>query len=104
MLGPVQRFLKRQAGKRATGPSAEDRKQQRMWIWGRVTNPSGASVSGALDVPEGYEFTVLAALECARRVLQGEAAPGATSPAAAFGASLVTDLPGVGTLETTREA
>lgn len=93
--GPVQRFLKRQAERRATGPSEEDRLEKKMHIWGRVRGPGGA-VTATIDVPDGYELTVLSSLECAARILRGDAQPGAWTPGQAFGASLLTDLPGVG--------
>ncbi len=103
-LAAVQRFLKKQAGKRALGPSEDERKTARMHVWGRVENSSGQSVEGQIDVPEGYELTVLAALECMARVLRGDAAPGATTPASAFGPDLLTDLPGVDSFELVRRS
>jgi short subunit dehydrogenase-like uncharacterized protein len=53
-------------------------------------------------VPEGYELTVLAALESAARVLRGDVSAGATTPSKAFGADFVTTLPGVGAFTMTR--
>jgi short subunit dehydrogenase-like uncharacterized protein len=90
----VVRFLQRTVEKRATGPTDEQRKTGRMWVWGRVENASGAAVEAHLDVSEGYEFTVVAALASAERVLGGEVPPGATTPSLAFGADFVTTLPG----------
>jgi short subunit dehydrogenase-like uncharacterized protein len=90
------RFLQKRVEKRASGPSAEDRQTKRMSIWGRVENVAGAAVEGHLDVPEGYELTVVASLESAARVLRGDVPAGATTPSKAFGAEYVTTLPGVG--------
>jgi saccharopine dehydrogenase (NAD+, L-lysine-forming) len=92
----VVRFLQRKAEERAKGPTDEQRKSSTMSVWGRVENASGASVEGQLEVPEGYELTVLAALACVERVLRGDVPPGATTPSRAFGADFVTTLPGVG--------
>ena len=47
-----------------------------------------------LDVPEGYSFTISAALACAERVLAGEVPPGCWTPSKAFGADFVTRIPG----------
>ena len=47
-----------------------------------------------VETPEGYHMTVLAALECTRRVLAGAAKPGALTPSTAFGAKFVTEIPG----------
>jgi short subunit dehydrogenase-like uncharacterized protein len=90
------RFLQKRVEKRASGPTPEARRSTRMSIWGRVENSAGVGVEGHLEVPEGYELTVLAALESAVRVARGDVSPGATTPSRAFGADFVTTLPGVG--------
>jgi short subunit dehydrogenase-like uncharacterized protein len=46
-------------------------------------------------VPEGYSFTALAAVECARRALAGELRPGAWTPSGAFGRAALDAIPGV---------
>ncbi len=89
-------FLQKRAGKRALGPSEETRKTGRTLVWGRVENAAGVAVEGHLEVPEGYELTVLASLESAVRVLRGDVPAGATTPSKAFGADFVTTLPGAG--------
>ena len=96
------RFLQKRVEKRASGPTDEDRQKKRMSIWGRVENAAGAAVEGHLDVPEGYELTVIAALESAARVLRGDVPAGATTPSRAFGAEYVTTLPGVGAFTISR--
>jgi len=92
----VVRFLQRRAEARAKGPTPEQRKTRTMSLWGRVENVVGATVEGTLEVPEGYELTVLAALACVERVLRGDVASGASTPSKAFGADFVTTLPGAG--------
>ncbi len=96
-------FLKARVEKVAHGPTEEERKTFRMSIWGKVTNAAGKVVEGHLDVPEGYELTVVAALAAAERVLRGDVAPGATTPSRAFGANFVTTLPGVGAFRIDRK-
>lgn len=98
----VQRFLKNGAARRAKGPTEEERRSKHMWIWGRARNPSGHVVEGHLRVPEVYELTTLAALRCVERVLSGDLRAGATTPALAFGAQLVTELPGVQSFQIVR--
>jgi short subunit dehydrogenase-like uncharacterized protein len=98
----VVRFLQRRAQARSKGPTPEQRRTHTMSLWGRVENRYGASVEGQLEVPEGYELTVLAALACVERVLRGEVAPGATTPSKAFGADFVTTLPGAGPFQVRR--
>jgi short subunit dehydrogenase-like uncharacterized protein len=91
-------FLQRQVQTRAKGPTAAERKTARVSVWGRVEDAAGHAVEADLEVPDGYEFTVLAALASAERVLSGAVPPGATTPSRAFGADFVTKLPGVSAL------
>lgn len=91
-MGLVQRVVKRQIEQRVSGPSERVRQTGRSHVWGRVTNAQGLSVEGTLEAPEGYRLTVEASLECVRRVLAGGIAPGAHTPATAFGARFVTEL------------
>jgi len=94
-IGGLRRFVQRQIEKRVPGPTAEQRARGRVHFWGRATDASGNAVEATLDIPEGYSFTAEAALACAGRVLAGGVAPGAWTPAQAFGATFVTTLPGV---------
>jgi saccharopine dehydrogenase (NAD+, L-lysine-forming) len=75
------------------GPSEEERRTRRTQVWGRVAAGRDAR-EGTLVVPEGYAFTAAAAVECMRRVLDGKVAPGAHTPSTAFGAKLITEIPG----------
>lgn len=96
------RFLQSQVQKRAKGPTEEQRKSGRMFVWGRVENASGRSVEGRLEVPDGYELTARTAVAAAERVLRGDVRPGATTPSRAFGADFVTSIEGVGELQLMR--
>lgn len=91
---PVQRFLQRRVDARAPGPTEAERRSGRSEVWGRVEAADGRHVEGTLTTPEGYDFTVQAAIECTVRVARGEAEPGALTPSMAFGWQLVTRLPG----------
>ena len=101
-LGPllarplVQGFLEGQIERRITGPTAEQRRTGRVQLWGRASNAGGRSVEGTAEVPEGYTLTVESALCIAGRLLSapGSVPPGARTPAGAFGAELLTWIPG----------
>ena len=95
-------WLQKSAGKRAVGPTEQQRKTGRTAVWGRVENAAGLAVEGHLDVPEVYELTVLASLESVARVLRGDVTAGSTTPSRAFGADFVTTLPGSGPFVITR--
>lgn len=93
--GPVRRLAARMVRRRLTGPSAEVRSQARSVVWGRVRDAGGREAAARLHGPEGYTLTALAAVRAAERVLAGSVRPGYHTPAAAFGADFVLDLPGV---------
>ncbi len=104
-LGPVKALLKAWVDHRDPGPDEETRKSARVYLWGRATDATGASVTGTLETPEGYAFTAESAVECTLRALAGGpgfAGPGAWTPSRAFGADLVAELPGVSVGELVR--
>ena len=87
-------FLRKLMNKRSSGPSESERAAAHMDLWGRVVNARGEEVTQTLRIVEGYTFTVLAALEAVTRVLAGDVKPGALTPAKAFGAGFVNEIPG----------
>jgi short subunit dehydrogenase-like uncharacterized protein len=91
-IGALRRLAQKYADRR-TGPTAEERARARIEIWGRVTNDKGREVTRTMSVAEGYDFTVLSALEAVHRVLAAPK-PGAFTPAKYFGAGFVKDIPG----------
>ena len=94
-LRPVKALLKAWADHRDPGPDAETRESGRVYLWGRAADAAGTSVTATLETPEGYAFTAASAVECTLRLLTGAVEPGAWTPARAFGADLVGELPGV---------
>ncbi len=90
----IKHRLQAMVRRRVTGPDAETRRTARVALWGRATAPDGAAVVRSLEVSEGYTLTALAAVECARRALAGELAPGAWTPTLAFGPGLLAAIPG----------
>jgi len=91
---PVQRFLARRIDSRPPGPSPRERETGRSELWGRVEAPDGRSAEATLTTIEGYTLTMLTAIDTARRLLAGEATPGAHTPATAFGADFITRFEG----------
>jgi short subunit dehydrogenase-like uncharacterized protein len=92
---PVKRFLQRQVDRRAPGPSAEARATTRVHLWGEVRNAAGRTLTATLETPEAYALTAVSAVECAVRAAAGRIPPGAWTPARAFGAGFIAELPGV---------
>ena len=90
---PVQRFLAGQIEKRVKGPDERARKTGVSQLWGRVRKGTD-SREATLVTPDGYELTVLTALESVQRVAAGAVTPGATTPSMAFGPDYITEFPG----------
>lgn len=100
LLGPllrrqaVIRLLERVIDRRAPGPDEAARRAMSSEIWGRVETDDGRALEGRVRTPEGYTFTVTAALACVRGVLAGGVSAGYHTPATAFGARFVAGLEG----------
>jgi short subunit dehydrogenase-like uncharacterized protein len=94
LLGPkpVRRLLQGLIQRTVTGPDADLRQRARSYVWARAINAAGESATAQLETLEGYQFTVEAGLNSVERVL-ADAPVGALTPALAFGADFVLDLP-----------
>lgn len=77
------------------GPDEETRATATMYLWGEVSDESGASESMTMSTPEGYRFTAISSISSVEKVLSGEVAPGAWTPSRAFGAEFALTLEGV---------
>ena len=60
-----------------------------------MRNAKGKRLTARLRTPEGYNFTVDAALRAVHHVLYDNLPPGAYTPSKAFGADFVTECDGV---------
>jgi short subunit dehydrogenase-like uncharacterized protein len=91
----VKRWLLSRLDRLPPGPDEATRRTARVQLWGEARNAAGRSVRAGYSVPEGYALTALSAVEALVRVGRGDVAPGAWTPARAFGAGFVFELPGV---------
>jgi short subunit dehydrogenase-like uncharacterized protein len=100
-LGPVlgsaavQRFLTARVRKGAPGPTDDERRRGRAFVWGEVEDAEGRRATSRLATPEGYSFTTRAALAVVARVLAGQAPAGFQTPAKAYGPDFVLGISGV---------
>ncbi|MBN2475601.1 MAG: saccharopine dehydrogenase NADP-binding domain-containing protein [Pirellulales bacterium] len=92
---PVKAFLRHVVLRRPGGPSPEASQADRASFWGRVSNRQGDAVEATLETPGGYRLTVATALASLGRVLDRDTYPGFYTPATAFGADFILDLPEV---------
>ena len=96
---PVQRALAALVRSKLTGPDAAARARGLSLLYGEVEHADGRRAAARLTAPEGYAFTALAAVECAERVLAGQARPGFLTPSLAFGPDLSLSIAGVERLD-----
>jgi short subunit dehydrogenase-like uncharacterized protein len=89
---PIKRLLQLWVRRTVTGPTADQRRRARTWIWGAARNERGESATIHFSTAEGYALTARTAIEGAVRVEGGGVPPGAWTPARAFGAQFIAEL------------
>jgi short subunit dehydrogenase-like uncharacterized protein len=91
---PMQAMLKRAIERRPPGPDTEQLEKGLTIVVAEGSDASGRIASARLQTPNGYKLTALAAVDIARRVLDGDWRPGFQTPSLAYGADYVLGLPG----------
>jgi short subunit dehydrogenase-like uncharacterized protein len=92
---PVRRFLTARVRSGPAGPTEEERRRGRGFVWGEVEDDTGRRAGSRLATPEGYTFTARAALAVVERALAGQAPAGFQTPAKAYGPDFVLGIEGV---------
>lgn len=90
-----QSWLKKRVEKNIPGPTAEERKAGKVYLWGRVRNSAGKMRMATLETPDGYAFTVDSAVSCVQRLLVNVPRKGMATPSQVFGPRFVDSLAGV---------
>ncbi|AKF50555.1 hypothetical protein EIG75_20200 [Pseudomonas syringae] len=76
------------------GPTPEQREAHRARAVVEVTDAKGAIARSIIETVNGYTYTPLAAVEAARRVLDGERQTGFATPAKVFGGGFAESIAG----------
>jgi short subunit dehydrogenase-like uncharacterized protein len=76
------------------GPTLEERDAHRARAVVEVTGADGSIARSVIETVNGYSYTPLAAVEAARRVLQGERRLGFTTPAQVLGSGFAETIQG----------
>jgi short subunit dehydrogenase-like uncharacterized protein len=76
------------------GPSAEQRVAHRARAVAEVIGADGTRARSVIETVNGYTYTPLAAVESARRVLNGDRRPGFETPARVFGVGFAQTIAG----------
>ena len=90
-------MMKKKIDKRPRGPSAEQRKASRMYVWGEAKNASGQRLCCRISTANGYDVTVDGAIACVSYLLNHEGMVGTLTPSELLGSNLIEKLPGSGT-------
>ncbi len=86
---------KQQIKQKPAGPTDEMRAKAMSLVWGEVTNAARQTQAVRLQCPEGYTLTAISSLIITKKVLEGHFKTGYQTPAGAYGADLVMEIPGV---------
>ncbi len=90
----VRRAASKIVGYTAKGPGESLRQAGRSHAWARASAPDGTEAQAWLELPEGYQFTIIAAVRAVEKILL-ERPIGALTPSQAFGPDFVMEIPGV---------
>ncbi len=93
-LSTLRRALQRWAEANIHGPDEHTRKTGRTHLWAEARNAAGERIEARLQTIEPYQFTAEAAVRAVEAVLNGDAPTGTQTPALAFGADFVLQVPG----------
>lgn len=77
------------------GPSEEELKRGRSYVWGRVEDERGNAAEARQSGPNGYQLTAHAALLIVKRILANGARAGFQTPSRVFGPDFALEIPGV---------
>jgi short subunit dehydrogenase-like uncharacterized protein len=91
----VQGLLKKHIRARPPGPTTAELARGYSLLWGEARDDAGSRVASRLRGPDGYTFTVRAALAVVERVLAGHAPAGFQTPSTVFGPDFVLGMEGV---------
>ena len=92
-------MVKKQINKRDAGPTDEQRKKSKSLVWGEVQNAQGLKSRASLITPDGYTLTAHSSLIITKKVLNGNLEAGYQTPAGAYGANLILEVPGASRYE-----
>jgi short subunit dehydrogenase-like uncharacterized protein len=93
--GWVKKLLRQQILAAPRGPTEDERRRGRAYVWGEAADDTGRRVVSRLLTPEGYTLTARTALAAVAHVLGGAAPAGYQTPSRAFGADFVLGIEGV---------
>jgi short subunit dehydrogenase-like uncharacterized protein len=85
----IQWIMRSIIKKKVVGPSLEKRSTYITYLWGKISNSKGNSVTLEMETMESYQLTALTAIKATKKVLEGGIEPGYWTPAGAFGSDFI---------------
>lgn len=89
----LKRFLQRRIRAGPAGPSEDELRNGRSYVYGEVVDDDGNFEAARFSGPNGYLLTAHAALLVVKRVLAGNAPPGFQTPSLAYGPDFALEVP-----------
>ena len=89
----VQRKIRQRVLEKLEGPTSEQRRRARSYVWGAVYDAEGRWQSATLSLPETYTLTAQTALLILEKFRTGSPPVGFQTPAGAFGPDLILEVP-----------
>lgn len=90
----IRHIIRKKINAKPAGPGEEQRLKSRSFVWGAVSNATGARVIASISCYDGYTLTAHSSLLIVKKVLEGNFKPGYQTPSAAYGEGLVLEVPG----------
>ena len=89
----VKDYMLKKIDQKPAGPSDEKRAKGKMYLWGKVWDGAGKESSARLETIDGYTLTAKASVLIAEKILNENFKTGYQTPAMAYGAGLIMELP-----------
>ena len=90
----VKNLAQRWIDKNLYGPSEEQNKKVKSYLWGEVKNAKNEKATALLECKEGYLLTALASVNICQKVLKKNFKNGYQTPASAYGPNLILEIEG----------
>jgi len=88
----AKKILQMGVNARSEGPTDEQRKKGRSFIWGRVYDEAGNQKEARIQTVEGYTLTAITALNIVEKAMKGDAPHGFQTPSKAYGQDLIMEV------------
>lgn len=90
----VKNYMLKQVDKRKPGPDENRRNKTTCYFRGTATDANGNKAEALQTTPDGYNLTMLTAVQIVNEILVGSYKPGYQTPATAYGADFILKIPG----------